>query len=95
MAGGSTDSTAGAALAMGVISVPLSFCCGVLAFVVNLIGLGLAIAAVVKVTRAGRQFGNRPLAYAALIINGLVLIANIAIMAYFVFGAFGGGRLFP
>lgn len=93
---GSTDSTAGAALALGVISVPLSFCCGVLAFAVNLVGLGLAIAAVVRATRAGGRFGNRPLAYAALIVNGLVLIANIAIMGFFVFGAFGGGgRLFP
>jgi hypothetical protein len=95
MASGSTDSTAGAALAMGVISVPLSFCCGVLAFAVNLVGLALGIAAVVKATRAGGQSGNRSLAYTALIVNGLVLVANISIMAYFLFGAFGGGRLFP
>lgn len=85
------DSGAAISLALGVISAPLSFCCGAFAIVVNLVGVVLAVVAIRKSSREG---GSRPLAIAALIVNALVLLLNVGLIGFFAYGAFGS-RLFP
>jgi hypothetical protein len=78
--GSRNDPLAGVSLALGVASLPAYLCCGLFSLALNVVGLVLAIMAFLK---------------AALVVNGLVLLLNIAMVGFFAVGMLGGGGVFP
>ena len=78
-------------LILGVLSLPLYLCCGGLSIVLNLVGLGLGVAALARGRSAERQ-GSRAVAMAAVIVNGLLLLLSVVAMLFF-FGMMGFGIL--
>ncbi|MBK7580280.1 MAG: hypothetical protein IPI67_08765 [Myxococcales bacterium] len=90
--GSGVEPTGLVGLILGVLSLPLYLCCGGLALVLNMVGLGLGVASLFRVRAAPDRYGSRGVAIAAIAINGLLLLAG-AVLVIFMFGMMGFGML--
>jgi len=88
--GSGVEPTGLVGLILGVLSVPLYLCCGGLTLVLNLIGVGLGVVSLTRVRAAPDRYGSRGVAIAALIVNGVLLLLNVALILL-MFGIMGFG----
>ena len=92
--GGSTEPLGIVSLILGVLSIPLYFCCGVFGMVLNLVlNLTGIVLALVALSRAKSRPGqSKAIPIAGLVINGLLLLLSIGLIVFFV-GIMGVGLL--
>lgn len=90
--GGGVEPSGLVGLILGVLSLPLWFCCGGFSVALNLVGLALAFTSLTRIRSAPDRYGSRGVAIAALIVNGVFLLLNAALIL-FVFGMMGVGIL--
>lgn len=90
--GGATEPMGIVSLVLGVISVPLYFCCGFFALAFNLVGTVLGFVSLTRVNSQPERYSGKGIAIAALAVNGIFLILNIVLIVFF-FGIMGVGML--
>lgn len=92
--GGSTDPLGIISLILGVLAVPLYFCCGAFGMIVNVaLNLTGVVLALVALNRAkSRPDQSKGIPIAGLIVNGLLLLLSIGLIVFFV-GVVGVGVL--
>jgi hypothetical protein len=79
-------------LVVGVLAVPLFGCCGLLSLAANIVGLVLGFVSLMRVNKEPERYTGKPLAIAALVVNGVLLLLAV-IMVIFFFGMMGIGIL--
>ena len=80
------------ALVLGIVSVPVYFCCGPVALAANIVGLVLGFVSINRCNNEPQRYQGKGLAIAALVINALFLILNLVMIEFF-FGLMGVGLL--
>ncbi len=80
------------ALVLGVISIPVYFCCGPVALAANAVGLVLGFVSMSRCNNEPERYQGKGLAIGALVVNALFLILNVVLIV-FVFGLMGIGML--
>lgn len=90
--GGGTEPMGIVSLVLGVVSIPAYFCCSVFALVFNIAGLVLGFVSYSRVSSQPERYSGKGIAIAALVVNGIFLLLNIALIV-FVFGIMGLGML--
>jgi hypothetical protein len=79
-------------LVLGVVAIPLWFCCGLFSLALTVVGVILGFVSLGRFNREPGRYTGKPLAIAGLVVNGLFLVVNVVLMIFFV-GIMGIGIL--
>ncbi len=91
--GGKTEPLGVTSLLLGVVSLPLSLCCGLFTVLLAFVGLVLGIVSLTRVNARPELYSSRGVSIAGIVVNGLILLSLLVLV--FVFGVLRSGLFKP